>query len=110
MTDSRAVRAKGGTCHRALSARRDETSTRRTGGRVNCGGPPLWHPGCSAHWHPLSQKRLRMTPFGTLVRSSLGSLIACGLLATSTPAAAQSIGSCPVLPADNIWNTPIDTL
>jgi hypothetical protein len=27
-----------------------------------------------------------------------------------TAAAQQTIGGCPVLPADNIWNTPVDTL
>jgi hypothetical protein len=31
--------------------------------------------------------------------------------ASAVPAAAQqTIGGCPVLPADNIWNTPVDTL
>ncbi|HEV8392908.1 MAG TPA: hypothetical protein VGQ37_01485 [Vicinamibacterales bacterium] len=31
--------------------------------------------------------------------------------ALAAPASAQQmIGGCPVLPADNIWNTPVDTL
>lgn len=32
------------------------------------------------------------------------------LLSASVFAQAPTIGSCPVLPADNIWNTPVDTL
>jgi hypothetical protein len=33
------------------------------------------------------------------------------VLTSAAPAAAQQmIGGCPVLPADNIWNTPVDTL
>src|SRR3954468_18664781 len=32
------------------------------------------------------------------------------LFAAALQAAPPTIGSCPVLPADNIWNTPIDQL
>ena len=32
------------------------------------------------------------------------------ILFAATPHAQQTIGQCPVLPANNIWNTPIDTL
>jgi uncharacterized protein YjdB len=44
-----------------------------------------------------------------MIRSIVFAVI---LAAVSTgPAAAQpTIGGCPVLPADNIWNTPVDTL
>lgn len=31
-------------------------------------------------------------------------------LLTAIPAAAQSIAGCPVFPADNVWNHPVDTL
>ena len=31
-------------------------------------------------------------------------------VAAAIPAAAQTIGSCPVFPANNVWNTRIDTL
>src|SRR5262245_42182197 len=33
-----------------------------------------------------------------------------GLLITANGYAQQTIGGCTVLPADNIWNTPVDTL
>src|SRR5262245_58124356 len=36
--------------------------------------------------------------------------LVCALLASGRLEAQQVIGGCPVLPADNIWNTPIDTL
>src|SRR5262245_49184838 len=32
------------------------------------------------------------------------------LLLAGSAEAQQMIGACPVLPADNIWNTPVDTL
>lgn len=32
------------------------------------------------------------------------------LFLIATPVLAQTIGTCPVFPADNIWNTPVDTL
>jgi hypothetical protein len=35
---------------------------------------------------------------------------ALALLALAAPVAAQTLGGCPVFPADNIWNAPIDTL
>ncbi len=39
------------------------------------------------------------------------SLCVIGLSAArSAPAAPPTLGGCPVLPADNIWNTPVDTL
>ena len=42
------------------------------------------------------------------------SVVLCALAAITLAAAdaygQQMIGSCPVLPADNIWNTPVDTL
>jgi hypothetical protein len=37
-------------------------------------------------------------------------MFAAGLLAAESANAQQMIGGCPVLPADNIWNTPVDTL
>jgi hypothetical protein len=36
-------------------------------------------------------------------------VLSCVLSAASAPAQ-QTVGGCSVLPADNIWNTPIDTL
>ncbi len=37
-------------------------------------------------------------------------ILAIALLAASPVYAQQTIGQCPVLPANNIWNTPVDTL
>ena len=36
--------------------------------------------------------------------------VALALVAAADAFAQQTIGACPVLPADNIWNTPVDTL
>ena len=51
----------------------------------------------------------QLTRSAALIVLVLGIGLACG-----TPAATQAqsplIGGCPILPADNIWNTPIDTL
>ena len=46
------------------------------------------------------------------LKSVSGPLFVCCFAFTSLTALAQSpsIGSCPVLPSDNIWNTPIDQL
>src|SRR5262245_17277710 len=41
---------------------------------------------------------------------SARAVFAVALLAGSPAVAQQSIGQCPVLPANNIWNTPVDTL
>jgi hypothetical protein len=44
-----------------------------------------------------------------MIRATL--LAAIVAVVSAAPAAAQpTIGGCPVLPADNIWNTPVDTL
>lgn len=44
-----------------------------------------------------------------MIRSSvLASLVVLGLSCSAF--AQQTVGGCPVLPANNIWNTPIDTL
>src|SRR5215471_8912941 len=43
-------------------------------------------------------------------RSSLFSLFAFALLAGVSGTLTTTIGSCAVLPADNIWNTPVDQL
>src|SRR5262245_34984775 len=40
----------------------------------------------------------------------VSSVIVIASLAARDASAQQMIGSCPVLPADNIWNTPVDTL
>src|SRR5262245_50500704 len=37
-------------------------------------------------------------------------LFVLGLAATSHARAQQTIGTCQVLPSNNIWNTPVDTL
>jgi len=43
-----------------------------------------------------------------MIRATVLGLVLSGL---AVPASAQQmIGNCPVLPADNIWNTPVDTL
>ncbi len=34
----------------------------------------------------------------------------CALLSAAPPLTAQTLGGCPMFPANNIWNTPIDTL
>ena len=41
---------------------------------------------------------------------SISLLVVVGLVAAGTAYAQQTIGTCPVLPANNIWNTPVDTL
>jgi hypothetical protein len=45
----------------------------------------------------------------SLVRS-ISLLVVLGLVAAGPAVAQQTIGTCQVLPADNIWNTPVDTL
>src|SRR5207249_9855626 len=47
-------------------------------------------------------------PGGPVRRISLISILALSVAASGS--AQQMLGSCPVLPADNIWNTPVDTL
>ena len=49
---------------------------------------------------------LRIAALAALV---LGIVIACGHPA-ATLAQSPLIGGCPIFPANNIWNTPIDTL
>jgi len=44
-----------------------------------------------------------------LARSMSLSLV-MGFVASGTSYAQHTLGTCPVLPADNIWNTPVDTL
>ncbi len=44
------------------------------------------------------------------VACAVSFLLVCGLITASTAEAQQMIGSCPVLPANNIWNTPVDKL
>ena len=44
------------------------------------------------------------------VGRSLSLLVVVGLFVAPTRHAQQRIGTCPVLPANNIWNTPVDTL
>ena len=41
---------------------------------------------------------------------AIGLSVAFSMLFAGTAAAQQTIGGCSVLPADNIWNTPVDTL
>ena len=41
---------------------------------------------------------------------SISLLFVAGLITAGTAQAQQTIGSCSVLPANNIWNTPVDTL
>src|SRR5439155_8060375 len=43
-------------------------------------------------------------------KASLPSGIILILFALSRASAQPTIGGCPVLPADNIWNTPVDQL
>ena len=40
--------------------------------------------------------------------TAIGVLIGCAL--AGNVYGQQMLGSCPVLPANNIWNTPVDTL
>ena len=41
---------------------------------------------------------------------SISLLVVVGLVGAGTADAQQTIGTCPVLPANNIWNTPVDAL
>jgi hypothetical protein len=41
---------------------------------------------------------------------SMSLLFVVGGIAAGTADAQQRIGTCSVLPANNIWNTPVDTL
>ncbi len=46
-----------------------------------------------------------------VISAALGAILLIGAAAVrSAPAASPVLGGCPVLPADNIWNTPVDTL
>ena len=44
------------------------------------------------------------------VARSLSLLLVAGIVGAGSAGAQQTIGGCPVLPANNIWNTPVDTL
>lgn len=44
-----------------------------------------------------------------MIRTTVLALV-CGLALAANAGAQQLIGGCPVLPSDNVWNTPIDTL
>ena len=44
-----------------------------------------------------------------MIRSTV-CMVLCGLALASSAAAQQTIGGCTVLPPENIWNTPVDTL
>ena len=44
-----------------------------------------------------------------MIRSTVCTVL-CGLALATSAAAQQTIGGCTVLPPENIWNTPVDTL
>ena len=44
-----------------------------------------------------------------MIRTTFLALV-CAAACAGSASAQQTIGGCPVLPADNIWNTPVDTL
>ena len=44
-----------------------------------------------------------------MIRSTVCTVL-CGLALATSAAAQQTIGGCSVLPPENIWNTPVDTL
>ncbi|MEQ1907470.1 MAG: hypothetical protein ABMA15_01520 [Vicinamibacterales bacterium] len=44
-----------------------------------------------------------------MIRSTV-CMVLCGLALATSAAAQQTIGGCTVLPPENIWNTPVDTL
>jgi hypothetical protein len=44
------------------------------------------------------------------VARSISLLVVIGVFAAGTANAQQTVGGCTVLPANNIWNTPVDTL
>ncbi|MEO5894134.1 MAG: hypothetical protein ABIS06_00355 [Vicinamibacterales bacterium] len=50
------------------------------------------------------------TPAALRAARSMSFLFVAGLITAAPAHAQQMIGSCPVLPANNIWNTPVDTL
>ena len=53
---------------------------------------------------------MRTAPAARRVARSIFACAVIGLVASGTAHAQQMIGNCPVLPANNIWNTPVDTL
>ncbi|CAN5742155.1 hypothetical protein BH18ACI5_BH18ACI5_09340 [soil metagenome] len=50
------------------------------------------------------------TPAARRAAHCMSFLLVAGLITAAPAQAQQMIGSCPVLPANNIWNTPVDTL
>src|SRR6186997_1743587 len=44
------------------------------------------------------------------VARSISLIVLTTVVSVGTSQAQPTIGGCPVLPADNIWNTPVDTL
>jgi hypothetical protein len=53
---------------------------------------------------------MNRTPPTRKLARSISLLLLVGWIAADTPQAQQMIGTCSVLPANNIWNTPVDTL
>ena len=53
---------------------------------------------------------MNTTPMQLRAAVSLAILPMMMLLAATPARAQQTIGQCSILPANNIWNTPIDTL
>ena len=53
---------------------------------------------------------MRTAPATGRVARSISACVVMGLAMATTASAQQTIGQCPVLPANNIWNTPVDTL
>jgi hypothetical protein len=48
--------------------------------------------------------------WGAISLAIIGTLVIGASVIQSAPAAPPTLGGCPMLPADNIWNVPIDTL
>src|SRR5436190_13354853 len=59
---------------------------------------------------PSRSLRMFLTTAPRRVAPSVSFLLVCGLITASTAEAQQMIGPCAVLPANNIWNTPVDKL
>jgi hypothetical protein len=76
-----------------------------------CGAVPVLHAiPLAASWHGLQESPMNSTLPTRQLAGSISRLFALGLATAGTPYAQQTIGTCSVLPANNIWNTPVDTL
>jgi len=63
-----------------------------------------------AGWHHVQESSMNRESIAKQLALTLSTVCVLGLAITDNAYGQPTIGGCPVLPANNIWNTPVDTL